>query len=166
MRCDGPAGASAPAAAAEFFSGLGKILILLELRRGYLLSSAQNLGSKRLTGKILQNKELAEPVDSASGASDRLWFGRTISIVRFLFSRSRLYVTKERLFVVENCGKSLEGSLVLQASPNGTRVQLSGSHPALRTPGYFHRSLRDRSHDRGSGRTGRFPQDAAALAAL
>jgi len=105
MRCDGPAGASAPAGRRIFFSTLGKILILLELRRGYLASSAQNLGSKGLTGKILRNKELAVETRAAARASDWDLVRAHGSIVRFLFARSRLYVTWGQLFVVHNCGK-------------------------------------------------------------
>jgi len=63
-----------------FFSALGKILILLELRTGYRPQSAQNLGSKGLTAKILWNKELA---GSAVGPSDWIWFGRTSQLCAF-----------------------------------------------------------------------------------
>ena len=58
---------------------------------------------------------------SASLTLDWFWSGRTFSIVRFLYPRSRLYVTLGRVFLVQNCGKPTGSPLSLATSP-GPRI--------------------------------------------
>src|SRR5450631_469949 len=68
----------------SFFSlDVGKILILLGLRRGGLPSSGQNIGSKGLRSKILRNKELDEERVLSPLIANWLGLGRTMLLCAF-----------------------------------------------------------------------------------
>ena len=68
----------------SFFSlDVGKILILLGLRRADRLSSGQNTGTKGLRDKILRNKELDEEREPSPLIANWLGLGRTMLLCAF-----------------------------------------------------------------------------------
>ena len=83
----------------------GKILIALKLARGDMVAGRQNIGSKKVTGKILQHKQLGASdvrCETKTAWVSSLSRGRgTVPIVRLLYSRSRLLVTRNVFF---SCG--------------------------------------------------------------
>jgi hypothetical protein len=90
----------------------------------------QNLDSMGLAGKILENKDL----EAATEIPDWLGAVRTIPILRFPDSRSRLFVTGFGYFSVEGCGKSEDGF--------GSTLRGRRAHPRIRVvPPYGSRSL-------------------------
>ena len=87
----------------------GKLLTDIDLARPDCAKQGQNLEAKGVTGKILQNKELAAwvgaDIGKVNGEAVGLESARTNSIVSFPYPRSRLCVTEEEDFstgTVEN----------------------------------------------------------------